>query len=64
MYSLDYLQYIDRSLTIKERTFINNKLNKRALLKFINLRYPPDPIRYDKMKKKELIEELKYPRYE
>ena len=30
----------------------------------INLRYSPDPKRYDAMKKKELLNELKFTRYD
>ncbi len=59
---IDNLIYLNRKLNLKERKYINNNLNKRALNLFINLRYATDPI-YDKMTKKELINELKYSRY-
>ena len=57
------LIYIDNKLTKKDKTYINNTLNVAALRLFVNFRYAPDPQRYDKMKKAELIEELKYSRY-
>ena len=57
------LIYIDNKLTKKDKIYINNTLNVAALRLFVNFRYTTDPQRYDKMKKAELIEELKYSRY-
>ena len=57
------LIYKDKGLSKKEITYLKNKLKKDALNLFVNLRYPVDPVRYDPMTKKELLKELKYPRY-
>ena len=54
--------YIRRGLTKSESKYINNKLNKEALYLFVNLRYPVDPVRYNRMTKKQLLKELKYDR--
>ena len=58
------LIYIDRGLNYEEINYIKNKLKKNALQLFVNLRYAPDPIRYNKMTKILLLKELKYKRYE
>jgi len=58
------LIYTDRGLNSKERNYIKNKLKVDALRIFVNLRYAVDPIRYDNMKKAELLNELKYKRYD
>ena len=55
---------INRGLNSKEKNYIKNKLKKNALQLFVNLRYAPDPIRYNKMTKDTLLKELKYKRYE
>tara|TARA_B100001250_G_C19397281_1_gene613175 strand:- start:304 stop:522 length:219 start_codon:yes stop_codon:yes gene_type:complete len=57
------LIYIDRGLNKIEKNYINKTLKVNGLRLLVNLRYPPDPIRYNKMKKCELIDELKYSRY-
>ena len=57
------LMYVNDGLNKKEQIYINKTLKKKALYHFINLRYPSDSKRYDKMTKKELISELIYPRY-
>jgi len=56
--------YINRGLKSKEINYIKNILKIKALRLFVNLRYAPDPIRYDKMTKDVLLKELKYNRYE
>ena len=61
---IDNLCYKMKALTKREREFINKSLTKQKLFYFVNTRYAPDPCRYIPMKKKELIEELKYPRYD
>ncbi len=61
---INNLIYINRGLSPKELKYINTTLNTSGLRFFVNLRYAPDPIRYDKMKKCELINELKYTRYD
>ena len=61
---IDHLIYIDRGLNAKEKIYIKNKLKINALRLFLNLRYAPDPIRYNKMTKDILLKELKYKRYE
>ena len=55
---------IDRGLNSKERNYIKNKLKVDALRLFVNFRYAVDPIRYDNMKKDELLNELQYKRYD
>ena len=60
---INKLTYLDRPLTKKERNRLGRSLNKQGLYFFVNLRYPPDPCRYDPMLKKDLLDELKYPRY-
>jgi hypothetical protein len=60
---INFYCYTIRGLTNSESNYINNKLNKEELYLFVNLRYPVDPIRYDKMTKKQLLKELKYNRY-
>ena len=57
------LMYTMRGLTVFERKYINISLKIGTLRTFVNLRYAPDPQRYDKMNKKQLIMELKHPRY-
>jgi len=57
------LMYTMRGLTVNERKYINNSLKVGTLRAFVNIRYGPDPNRYDKMLKKQLIMELKHPRY-
>ncbi len=61
---IENLISINRGLNSKERNYIKNKLKKNALRLFVNLRYAPDPIRYNKMTKDALLKELKYKRYE
>jgi hypothetical protein len=61
---LNSLIYIDRCLTNKEITYIKNLLNVNSLRLFVNLRYAPDPNRYDNMTKKDLLNELKFSRYD
>jgi len=61
---IDTLIYTDRGLNLKERTYIKNTLTVGALRTLVNVRYAVDPIRYNKMKKKELVDELKYSRYD
>ena len=61
---INNLIYINRGLNSKERNYIKNKLKINALRLFLNLRYAPDPIRYNKMTKNLLLNELKYKRYE
>ena len=61
---INNLIYINRGLNSKEINYIKNKLKKNALRLFLNLRYAPDPIRYNKMTKDILLNELKYKRYE
>jgi hypothetical protein len=58
------LIYKEKGLEKKDRIFLNVNLKVKELRNFINLRYAPDPIRYDKMTKKQLVDELKYPRYD
>mgnify|MGYP001191171286 FL=1 len=53
---------MDRGLTKKERDLLNNRSLSELKL-WVNVRYPPDPQRYDKMSKKQLISEFKFPRY-
>ena len=60
---INNLIYINRGLNNKERNYIFNILKIKALRLFVNLRYPPDPIRYNNMKKNELKNELKHRRY-
>ena len=57
------LMYIMRGLNQKEQNYINNSLKVSELRIFLNIRYAPDPCRYDIMTKKELLNELKYKRY-
>ena len=54
----------DKGLTKNQREYINKTLTKQHLFMFLNDRYAPDPLRYLRMTKKEMIEELKYDRYE
>ena len=61
---IENLISINRGLNSKERNYIKNKLKIDALRLFLNLRYAPDPIRYNKMTKNLLLNELKYKRYE
>ena len=61
---IDDLKHIDQGLNKKEKEYLSKTLNKKALNLFMNLRYAPDPLRFDKMTKKELLYELKYSRYE
>ena len=61
---INRLIYIDRGLNNKEIEYIKNILTVDTLRLFVNLRYAPDPIRYDCMGKTELINELKYSRYD
>ena len=61
---INNLIYINRGLNSKEQNYIKNKLKINALRLFVNLRYAPDPIRYNKMTKDTLLKELKYKRYE
>ncbi len=42
---------INRGLNCEERNYIKNKLKKNTLRLFVNLRYAPDTIRYNKMTK-------------
>jgi hypothetical protein len=53
------LIYVDRGLNTTEINYIKNMLTIEALRLFINLRYTPDPIRYDNMKMNDLLDELK-----
>ena len=50
------LIYKDNGLAEDEQDLINSVLNKKGLYLFVNLRYPPDPVRYEKMTKKGFIE--------
>ena len=61
---INNLIYVDKGLNRKERNYIKNTLKVEALRSFVNLRYAADPVRYDKMKKNELVDELKYSRYD
>lgn len=61
---IENLISINRGLNSKEINYIKNKLKINALRLFVNLRYAPDPIRYNKMTKDTLLKELKYKRYE
>lgn len=61
---INHLIYLERGLNGKEINYIKKMLKVDALRMIINLRYPPDPIRYDTMRKKNLLNELKYSRYE
>ena len=61
---INNLIYVDKGLNRKERNYIKNTLKVEALRSFVNLRYAVDPVRYDKMKKNELVDELKYSRYD
>jgi len=61
---IEPLIYINRGLTDIEIRRIARHLTKQDIRLLVNLRYAPDPIRYDKMLKKELLIELKYPRYD
>ena len=61
---INKLIYIERGLNAKEISYIGNTLTVNALRMIINLRYAPDPQRYDNMKKKDLLNELKFSRYD
>jgi len=61
---INTLTYTDKGLYLKERNYIKNTLTVEALRSLVNVRYAVDPIRYNKMKKKELVDELKYSRYD
>ena len=61
---LDRLCYKDKGLTEKEREYVNKRLTKDFLYIYVNTRYTPNPVRYLKMTKQQLIDELKYDRYE
>ena len=61
---IENLISITRGLNSKEINYIKNKLKINALRLFVNLRYAPDPIRYNKMTKDTLLKGLKYKRYE
>ena len=56
------LQRKEEGLSNSERAHLKI-LTLGALRLFVNLRYPPDPLRYSPMTKKELLHELTYPRY-
>ena len=60
---LDDLCYKGKGLTKAEREYISKTLTTAKLFYFVNTRYPPDPVLYLSMTKKQLIDELKYPRY-
>ena len=62
-YIFEYL-YEYNGLKTREIKIIDKKLNKNALKLFINMRYAVDPIRYDKMLRSQLLNELRYPRYD
>ena len=61
---INNLIYINRGLNMKERNLIKKMLKVYDLRIFVNLRYAVDPLRYDMMNKNELVNELKYSRYE
>jgi len=52
---INELTYTDKGLSVKVQNYINKQLNIKGLRLFLNFRYPADPLRYDNMKKKELI---------
>ena len=54
----------EKGLTSKQLGQLNKTLSKSELSFLVNLRYAPDPVRYDKMSKKKLIAEFKYSKYE
>ena len=58
------LIYINRGLKNNEINYIKKMLKLDTLRNLVNLRYAPDPIRYGNMKKNELLNELKYSRYD
>lgn len=60
---INRLIYLNRGLKPKERACIG-RLNKSQINFILNLRYAPDPLRYDKMLKRELVWELRLPRYQ
>jgi hypothetical protein len=64
MLDINNLIYINRGLNEYELKYIKKNLNIEQLKLLINLRYPPDPLRYNKMTKTQLINELKYSRYD
>ena len=49
--NVNNLIYIERGLNKNEKDYIFNILNTNAMRLFVNLRYAPDPIRYDNMTK-------------
>lgn len=61
---INTLIYIQRGLHDTEINYIGKTFKVNALRMIINLRYAPDPKRYDGMKKKELLNELKFTRYD
>ena len=54
----------EKGLTKKERDLLNKTLSQSELCFLTNFRYAPDPQRYDKMSKNQLISEFKYPRWD
>jgi hypothetical protein len=56
--------HLDRGLTKEERHFLASKFTVSELNEMVNVRYAVDPQRYDKMSKKELVQEFRYPRYD
>ena len=58
------LIYQEKCVSKKDRNYINKTLKLEALRLFINLRYITDPLRYDNMNKNQLINELKYKKYD
>lgn len=54
----------EKGLTKKERDLLNKTLSQAELCFLSNFRFAPDPQRYDKMSKNQLISEFKYPRWD
>ena len=54
----------EKGLTKKERDLLNKTISQAELCFLVNFRYAPDPQRYDKMSKNQLISEFKYPRWD
>ena len=60
---IDELMANNKGLTAAERKYLSSHLTKEGVFDLVNARYAPDPQRYGKMSKRQLVAELKYPRY-